>query len=186
MNWRGGAGPGGLGQPPAILFHLKLVVKISLAVGALAAAVLLAMLTLISGDGGHTYGELIRMHSLTREHLNTAMLAAGLVLVAITAAITSLIGYYSTYRVSGPLYRFGQNLRLATYDEQAPLVALRRGDALTEQSAGVRQAVTALRAHHAALGAAAREASAALAVNDSQRYAAAVARLKELDAQAGL
>lgn len=186
MNWQGAAAPDGLGQPPPILFHLKLVVRIGLAVGALAALVLLAMLTLISGDSGEVYGDIIRRHSLTRQHLNQAMLVAGLLLVAVTAIITSLIGYYSTYRVSGPLYRFGQNLRLATFDEQAPLAALRRGDALSEQAAGVRAAVTGLRAHVAQRDAAAAAAAQALAAGERARYAAAVARLKELDAQVSL
>lgn len=177
---------GGAGQPPAILFHLKLVTRISLAIGVLAAAVLLGMLFLISGGQGQSYGELIRMHSLTRAHLNTAMLVAGLVLVTVTAVITCAIGYYSGYRVAGPLYRFGQNLRLAGDDAHAPLVALRRGDALTEQASGVRQAVATLRAHRAASVAAAREAALAVAAGDAARYAAALARLKELDAQASL
>lgn len=177
---------GGAGQAPAILFQLKLVTRISLAIGLLAALVLLGMLFLISGGQGQTYGELIRMHSLTRVHLNTAMLVAGLLLVTVAAVITSVIAWYSSYRVAGPLYRFGQNLRLAGDDGHAPLVGLRRGDALTEQALAVRQAVATLRAHHAAGTAAAREAALAVAAGDAVRYAKALARLKELDAQASL
>jgi hypothetical protein len=152
----------------------------------LAVLVLVGMLTMISGDSGEVYGDIIRRHSLTRQHLYPAMLVSGLLLVAVSALITSLIGYYSTYRVVGPLYRFGQNLRLATFDEHAPLVALRRGDALTEQSSGVRQAITRLRAHYSEQDGAAAAAAQALAAGDRARYAGAVARLKDLDAEVNL
>lgn len=171
---------------PIIFFHLKLVAKISVAVGVLAALVLLVMLTLITGDGGQRYADVIRLHSLTRQHLGAAMLVAGLVLVSITGAITWLIVKYSSFRVAGPLYRFGQNLRLAGACDNTPLVALRRGDALSRQAAGVEQAVAVLRAHYAAVRAAGLGAAAAAAAGDAAAYAAALAELKALDAQVRL
>lgn len=166
---------------PPIFFHLKPVAKASVLVVALAALVLLAVLTLITGPTGESYGAIIRLHSLTRHQLGPAMLVAGLLLVAFTGAITCLIVYYTSFRVAGPLYRFSQNLKLARTGERAPPLALRRGDAPARQAAAIEQALAALDAHCAALARAGAEASAALAADDAPAYAAAVARLKGLD-----
>lgn len=169
-----------LSHSPPIFFHLKLVAKVSLAVGALAALVLLAVLTLITGATGETYGDIIRLHSLTRQQLGPAMLVAGLLLVAVTGAVTCLIVYYTSFRVAGPLYRFSQNLKLARTDGQAVPLALRRGDALGQQALAIEQALGAVRAHGAALALAGAAAAAALAADDAPAYAAALARLKGL------
>lgn len=166
---------------PMVFFHLKLVAKISLAVGAVAVLLLLAVLTLITGDGGESYGELIRSRSLTRQELGLAMLVAGLLLVAITGVITWLIVLYSSFRVAGPLYRFSQNLKLARTSDASALIDLRQGDALATQAAHIKQAVTALRQHHAALKMAAADAASALAAGHGAQYADAIARLNRLD-----
>ncbi len=166
---------------PMVFFHLKLVAKISLAVGAVAVLVLLAVLTLITGDGGETYGEVIRSHSLTRQELGVAMLVAGLLLVAITGVITWLIVLYSSFRVAGPLYRFSQNLKLAGASDTSALIDLRQGDALATQAVHIKQAVATLRQHRAALKMAAAEAACALAAGHGADYADAIARLNGLD-----
>lgn len=171
-----------MANSPTIFVHLKLVASISLGVGLLAGVVLLAVLTVITGDTGQTYGDIIRLHSLTRKHLGAALLVAGLLLIAITGAITWLIVFYSSFRIAGPLYRFAQNLRLATASDSMQLIALRRGDALARHAAAIEDAVATLRHHYADLGAATLQVSAAAAAGDPERYAQAVARLKELDA----
>ncbi|MES2149426.1 MAG: hypothetical protein V4508_06495 [Pseudomonadota bacterium] len=175
-----------MGQPPLILFHLKLVAKISLAVGALAALVLLAVLRLISGPTGETYGAIVHLHSLTREHLGLAMLLAGLLLVAASAVMTWLIAYYSSFRVAGPLYRFGQNLDLARMGSAGAPLGLRRGDPLGRQARAVERAIATVRAHHDALASASADAAQAAAAADPARYAGALARLKALDARVRL
>ena len=169
-----------------IFFHLKLVSKVSLAIGAVAVLVLLGALTLITGEGGQSYGTIIASHSLTRRHLGAAMAAAGLLLIAFTCIITCLIIYYSSFRVAGPLYRFGQNLRLASSSDSSALIELRSGDALLRHADGVKHAVGTLRGHFLQVGAAAHAAAAAAAAGDSAGYAAALARLDELDAQVTL
>lgn len=171
---------------PPIFFHLKLVAKVSLLVGLLAALVLLAVLTLITGATGESYGAIIRLHSLTRQHLGPAMLVAGLVLIAFTGAITCLIVYYTSFRVAGPLHRFSQNLKLARIGNRAPPLALRSGDPLAPQAAAIEQALAVLRAHGAALEQAGAAAAAALAAHDAPAYEAALARLKGLDAEVRL
>ena len=169
-----------------ILFHLKLVSKVSLAIGVAASLVLLGVLTLITGEGGQSYGTIIASHSLTRRHLGAAMAAAGLLLVAFTCIVTCLIIFYSSFRVAGPLYRFGQNLRLASSSDSSALIELRSGDALVRHADGVKHAVGALRGHYLKMELAARAAAAAVAAGDSAGYAAAQARLEELDAQVAL
>lgn len=169
-----------------ILFHLKLVSKVSLAIGVVAVLVLVAVLTLITGEGGHSYGTIIASHSLSRRHLGAAMVAAGLLLVAFTCILTCLIIYYSSLRVAGPLYRFGQNLRLASSSDSSTLIELRSGDALVRHAEGVKHAVGAVRGHYLQLGMAARAAATAAAAGDSAGYAAALAQLKQLDAQVAL
>jgi hypothetical protein len=171
---------------PLVMFHLKLVANISLAVGALAVLVLLAVLTLITGATGQSYGAIIRAHSLTRQHLGAAMLVAGLLLVALSGAITWLTAYYSSFRVAGPLYRFSQNLKLVRGgDARAPL-GLRRGDALARQAEDIEQAIAGVRGHYASLRATAAAAVAALAAGDAARYAAALEQLNDIDAKVQL
>lgn len=170
-----------MAHEPMIFFHLKLVAKISVAVGTLAVLALLAVLTLITGDGGESYGAIIRSHSLTRQHLGAAMLVAGLLLVAITGFITWLIVLYSSFRVAGPLYRFSQNLKLAGASDSIELIELRAGDALSKQADGIKQAVATLRRHRVELNQAFDQASSALATGNAAQYAEAVARLNELD-----
>ena len=168
---------------PIIFFHLKLVAKISTAVGVLAVMVLLGVLTMITGKTGESYGAIIRLHSLTRQQLGPAMLVAGLLLVAIAGAITCLIVYYSSFRVAGPLYRFSQNLQLARSRGPSAPQGLRRGDPLSRQAAAIDQAMARLRAHHAGVADAAGAAARALAADDAIAYAMALATLKALDAQ---
>lgn len=166
---------------PLIFFHLKLVGKISLGVGAVAVLSLLISLTLISGQEDLTYIEIIRNNSVTRDHLGQVMLLIGLMLVAIAGVITWFIVLYSSFRIVGPLYRFTQNLKLASVSDSAVLIDLRQGDALHDQGEHIKQAVAALREHYAAVETVSRQATAALEKGDALAYADAVKRLKELD-----
>ncbi len=166
---------------PLIFFHLKLVAKVGVAVAALAALALVMVVLLITNGAGDSYDAVIRSNSLTREHLGIAMLVAGLVLVVVAGLITWLIALYSSFRVAGPLYRFSQNLKLANTRDAVELTALRRGDALTAQAAGIQQAVAALHQHQADLDAAVKDAANALSTGRAEQYAAALARLKMLD-----
>lgn len=166
---------------PLIFFHLKLVGKISLGVGAVAVLSLLISLTLISGKEDLTYLEIIRNNSEVRAHLGQVMLLIGLMLVAIAGVITWLIVLYSSFRIVGPLYRFTQNLKLASSSDSATLIDLRDGDALHDQGEHIKQAVATLREHYAAVETVSRQASEALEKGDAAAYADAVKRLKALD-----
>lgn len=166
---------------PLIFLHLKLVARISVAVGAVAVSSLLAALLLLPVSVEETYEAIIRSRSVTREQLEGLMLVIGLALVATAAVITWLITLYSSFRVAGPLHRFGRNLKLASLDDEAELVSLRRGDALHPQQENIRQAVGALRVHLQAVQQSAAQAREALAAGDARAYAVAVTRLRELD-----
>lgn len=166
---------------PLIFFHLKLVAKISLGVGAVAVLSLLISMLLVSGPIDENYAQIIRSNSITRAHLGKVMLMIGLMLVAIAGVITWMIALYSSFRIAGPLYRFSQNLKLASASDSAPLINLRQGDSLLPQADNIKQAVATLRDHYAEVEQAAREASAALERGDAAAYADAMARLKVLD-----
>lgn len=168
-------------EVPSIFFHLKLVARISLAVGAFATLVLIVGLLFITGGSGESYGAIIRSHSLTGDHLGLAMLSAGLVIVAVTGLMTWMIVLYSSVRVAGPLYRFCQNLKLATASDSIALIELRKGDALTRHAVGIKTAISTLREHYAATQAASDQALSALGAGDAAQYADAIARLKTLD-----
>lgn len=166
---------------PLIFLHLKLVAKIGVAVATLAALALVTVVLLITNGAGDSYDAIIRSNSLTRQHLGMAMLVAGLALVVVAGLITWLIVLYTSFRVAGPLYRFSQNLKLANTRDAVELTALRKGDALTAQAAGIQQAVATLRQHQADLEAAAKDAASALSAGRAGQYADALARLKMLD-----
>lgn len=166
---------------PLIFFHLKLVAKISLAVGAIALVALVTALTLITDQSGDSYSAIVQFQHLKNENLGKVMLLAGLVLVTLTGLATWLIALYSSFRITGPLYRFSQNLQLATMDESATLLDLRAGDSLREEAKMIKQTVLCLRAYHAAVNTAADEAAQAVVAGDASRYAQAVARLRMLN-----
>lgn len=166
---------------PLIFFHLKLVAKISLALGAIAMIALVIALTMVTDQSGETYSAIVQVQHLKSENLGKVMLVAGLLLLAITGLVTWLIALYSSFRIAGPLYRFSQNLRLAAADESAPLIDLREGDSLRTESEMIKQTVAAVRAHHAEVAAAARQACDAIASGDEAGYARSVAQLRTLD-----
>lgn len=166
---------------PLIFLHLKLVAKISLGVGIVAVLSLVISLLLVSGPVEESYADIIRSNSITRDNLGKVMLTVGLMLVAIAGVITWLISLYSSFRIAGPLYRFAQNLKLASASDSSPLIELREGDALWEQSRHIQTAVAVLRGHYAAVEEASADAIDAVQKGDAAVYAAAVARLRALD-----
>lgn len=168
-------------QEPLIFFHLKLVAKISLALGAIAMVALVIALTMVTDQSGDTYSAIVQVQHLKSENLGKVMLLAGLLLVTITGLVTWLIALYSSFRIAGPLYRFSQNLRLAATDESAPLIDLRAGDSLRTESEMIKQTVGAVRAHHAEAASAMGQAREAIASGDEVAYARSVAHLRMLD-----
>ncbi len=168
----------------SIAYHVRLVGKLGLSVGVAATAVLLLTLTLITHDGGESYGQIVQAHALTRQYLGPAMVVAGLVLLAIIGVITWLIALYSSFRIAGPLYRFSRNLELATAIGPVVPIKIRKDDALQQEAQAVDEALTAVRAHLAALRVEAEALESALLADDSVLYEEALARLKERERRA--
>lgn len=168
-------------QEPLIFIHLKLVAKISLATGVIAMIALIIALAMITNLSGEDYSANVQIQHLKSENLGKVMLMAGLVLVAITSLTTWLIALYSSFRVAGPLYRFSKNFQLATLDESAALVDIREGDSLRQEAEMIKQTVLTLRAHHAAVTDASRQALVAIAAGDEIGYAQSVSSLRMLD-----
>lgn len=166
---------------PLIFFHLKLVAKVALAAGVAAVLCLLVAMSFLAGPSGESYENIVRNSSITRAQMGPVMLLAGLILVALVGIVTWMIALYSSFRIAGPLYRFAQNFKLAMTSDSAGLINLRAGDSLRAQEQHIKQAVSALRAHHAMLDQLSRQASSALEQGDADAYAEAVARLKVLD-----
>lgn len=174
---------------PQIFFHLKLVAKITLLVGAAACAGLILALMLISHQSGSSYAETIRSYSLTREHLGAALLVAGLFLVAFAAVITWLISLYSSFRIAGPLFRFSRNLEMSITQGPATLVPIRKRDSLQKEHGQLELSMHSLQAHYGALREAAGRAVAILESGDRHGYpetASAIAKLKDLDSRVRL
>ena len=165
--------------------HGRFVAKIALSVSAVSFIILLIALAFITNDAGESYGDIIYSHALTRQQLKPAMLIAALVLVIITGFVTWLIALYTSFRFAGPLYRFTQHFKLATVNPSAmEIIPLRESDALQNHAKAVKEALSGLHDHYAAMKDAAHDASSALTAGDAARYNKAVAHLRQLDEKA--
>lgn len=171
---------------PLIFIHLKLVAKISLAIGMIAVMGLLTALAMVPGLDDASYFEAVRSSTVTRAQIGPVMLAVGLALVAVAGLITWFIALYSSFRIAGPLYRFSQNFKLAMASDTARLIDLRSDDTLTDHAFRIKQAVGVLRAHCMDIERQAEAAEAALESGDGVAYMKAVAALREIDEQAHL
>lgn len=169
---------------PLMFFHLKLVAKIALAAGMTAVLCLMVALSFLAGSPGESYQAIVRSSAITGESLGPLMLLASLTLVSLVGVLTWLITLYSSFRIAGPLYRFAQNFKLLTKNHSAKLIELRTGDSLRNQEQHVKQAITGLRAHYAAVEHACDQAGAALERGDATAYAGAITALRELDEKA--
>lgn len=174
---------------PQMFFHLKLVGKIALAVGAAACVGLVVTLLSVSGQTGESYAEIIGSYYLTRQHLGPALLVGGLALLAVTALITWLISLYSSFRIAGPLFRFSRNLEMEIAQGPTAPIPIRKTDSLQQEHQQFKRSVEVLQTHYGKLREAAARAEAALASEDKEAWPAAaeaIARLKELDANVRL
>ena len=174
---------------PSIRFHLKLVGKIALAVGATACVGLILTLMSVSAKSGASYAQIIGSYNLTRQHLGPALLVAGLFLLAFTAVITWLISLYSSFRIAGPLFRFSRNLEMEIARGPTAPVPIRKTDSLQQEHEQLKRSIDGLQAHYGALREAALQAQAALGSDDKEAWSEAarvIARLKELDSHVRL
>lgn len=170
-------------RPPRSGIHLqlKMIASIALLVGLLSLVVLSWMLFHLAPRGQASYFDAIASTSLTGSYLLPAMVAAGLIIVAVTALVTWLIALYSSFRVAGPLYRLARNLEDVMARGPLSATPIRRKDKLQLEAQRMEQAVEALHAHHAALRQSITAAEEALQQGDAPAYAAALAELRQIE-----
>lgn len=175
-------------REPLIFFHLKLVAKIALSVGAVACAGLLVVLLLITDDKGSSYGQIISAYSLARQQLEPAMLVFGLTAIVFAGITTWLIALYSSFRIAGPLFRFSRNLEMEIKRGSAAPVPIRSTDQLQCEWREFDASVTALRGHYAALREALDDVRQSLqdGADPPAGMRQAVDRLKEVEHRARL
>lgn len=171
-------------QQPYIVFHLNLVGKVALMVGALACAGLVLVLLFITDKSGASYGEIIRSNNFTRQSLGPAMLVAGLILVAFSAVITWLVSLYSSFRIAGPLFRFARNLEAMIESGPSAPVPIRRKDRLQVEGQQLSLSAARLQAHYGAMRDTTDRVAALLDSSDNaarEVLPVEIAKLKECD-----
>ena len=160
--------PRGPGLGP---LHARLIARIALASGLLAAIVLLALIYALTGGSADDYSALVRSHTLTERNLAPAMLVAGLVLLAAAGALVWLAALYTSFRVAGPLYRFARNMEAACRGGE--VTGIRRRDCLQQTSRQLAGSARRFRAHYEELRAVAARLEQALAAAEAATPAAA-------------
>lgn len=158
------------------------IAKISIAIGSLSLIVLSFMLYEIASENNESYSSLVSSHAVTQQELSTAMIIAGLVLVAISGLITGFVALATSFGVAGPLFRITQNLKLAAeHPATAVVLPIRQGDLIHQQAQQITQAIHINQEHHILMRKTVDEAIAALEAGDAGTYQDAVVRLRSLD-----
>lgn len=164
-------------------FHLKLVGKVALIVGAIAFGGLLALLLLISDSSGDAYWEVVKSRSITQQSLGPSMVLAGCFLVGAAAIVTWVISLYASFRVAGPLFRFARNIETLMQTGSASIIPIRQKDELQDEARELHDAVDRLRGHYREVGGATDTALAAIDGGDAgvRDLVQSIATLQELD-----
>ena len=173
-------------SPPGIHLQIKMVASIALLVGLLSLVVLTWMLFHLAPRGQASYLDAIASTSLSYAYLLPAMVAAGLLIVAVTGLVTWLIALYSSFRVAGPLYRLARNLEDAMARGPISAIPIRRSDKLQTEAHQFEQAVGALHAHYVEMRQAIDLAEEAARRADRPALAAALDALKQIERRASL
>lgn len=113
--------------------RLRLIGKISLWFSFLAVIGLLMVFFFVASPG-ESYQQNIRTLSLSQKNLPWVMLVTGLILIMITGVITWLITLYSSFRITGPLFRFSRNVEAWINTGKRNAIPLRKGDSLQQES----------------------------------------------------
>lgn len=111
----------------------KLIGKISLWFSFLAFVGLLIVFFTVASPS-ESYQQNIRVLSLSQKTLPWIMLVTGLILTLITGIVTWLVTLFSTFHISGPLFRFSRNIEEWINHGRRNTVPLRKEDALQEES----------------------------------------------------
>lgn len=156
---------------------LKIVGRVSLWFS-LVALVGLAVAVIIAGDGEGDYLATIQSLAATRDRLPVIMLLGGLVLAVGTGLTTWLITLYSTFRVTGPLFRFARNLEAGINSGKVPAIRIRGTDYLQEECELLHSSTNRLYTHYQEIDAQAVAALSAFEKGEIDVVRASLAALK--------
>lgn len=166
----------------SLQFHLKLVGKVALIVGAVSFGALLAVLLLISDSSGDAYWQVVKSRSITRESLGPGMVLAGCFLVGAAALVTWVASLYASFRVAGPLFRFSRNMEKLIEGGPTNIIPIRQKDELQGEAKQLQDAADRLRSHYREVSTATERAIAAIDSGSAGRdLAQSLATLQELD-----
>jgi hypothetical protein len=128
--------------------QLRLAARLALGISLFALLVLLVTLYyLFSGETG-SYYQVIASLTRSQEHLITAMLFGGAIIVFAGGLVLWSIILYSSARIAGPLYRFSRNVEMEINEGPVQPVQLRKGDHLQALSEKLADAALGLRQHY--------------------------------------
>jgi len=167
------------GDESHFLLRMRLVARITLIVSAVSFFGTLLALIFITGDPGASYSTIIRSHSLSQQHLATALLVVGLLLVLLIGVVIRRVSHRTSFHIAGPLYRFARNLETFIEHGLVTPVSIRQTDSLKQEEQQIKRSIARLQAHYGAMRAATETALAQ--IDAQQNPAAAIEQLKELD-----
>jgi hypothetical protein len=113
--------------------RLRLIGKISLWFSFLAVIGLLIVFFSVASPS-ESYQQNIRSLSLSQKNLPSVMLVTGLFLTLVTGVITWLITLYSSFRITGPLFRFSRNVEAWVNTGKRNTIPLRKEDSFQQES----------------------------------------------------
>lgn len=157
--------------------------------GAIASIGLLQAIFLFTDEKGTDYAHIISNHSLTRQSLEPAILVFGLVMVALASITTWIIALYSSFRITGPLFAFSQNLKGIIENAFTVPMAIRRTDMLQREWHEFDASQATLRDHYGCLREALAQCEQTLRAGaelDTVSLRQALARLQEVERRAQL
>jgi hypothetical protein len=123
--------------------------RVALCISLVSALLLVLLLSyMIAVHEGSDYLSSFQSLSYIREMLFPLAAASGLLIVGFCGIVTWLVGVYSRYRVSGPLFRFTTSIEMDLGHEAPPLVRLRSRGALQREAELLELAVQAVNTHY--------------------------------------
>lgn len=135
-----------MGHPVPVSLRLKLISWVALATSLVAFGLLAVVLVVVEHGGDAQYVEAVRVHVLTEQMLQPALVVGGMALLAIVALITWLVTLHLSFRLAGPLYRFRRNFEAAQQGQ--PAMAIRQRDCLQETSRQMQESIGRLHQHY--------------------------------------
>lgn len=111
----------------------KLIGKISLWFAFVAFIGLIIVFFTVASPS-ESYQQNIKSLSISQQNLPWVMLTTGLILLLITAIITWMVSLYSSFRITGPLFRFSRNIEEWVVSGKPKAIPVRTEDSLQEES----------------------------------------------------